>query len=430
MAKVFRRTISMDNIAMPTAPSQSDVPVYRNPRRDDLHDEQSLMDRTSIAPSNNYEPTDNFPLGPSKATEPFFHQRPKERNGTRRSTISILPFDGKDEKLSINDFFILYERMANANSWAPHEKFDQLFWNLKGEPQRVCDELLKEDIKDFEVLKQELIKRFGKKFTSTHDVNRMINRKFNREMETLDDYFTDKIWSIVNFEPTMSTKAKRGLIIDGLDSFPELMHEALKEERIHSDQPLEDLRDTLNFLIKVMDQTRPVQSREKKVRFDNRPITRDSFESNRGRASYQRSPILNSNNSQQRNRSVSFNQMDIGFNPNHRNNGWTNINGRNSNSNFQRSDYNRNNRSSYYNSNGSNNGSGNENRNDNRRESRVFDNPIRRQFPERTPSTNSNRPNTGGMNGPKGVCFECNQPGHYRYNCPKLAQQKEASKNL
>lgn len=142
----------MDNIAMPSTVARANGPVYRNPLRNDLHDEQTLMDRTSIPRSNTYESTDNFPMCANTSTRHMRQPNQYGMDGTRRSTITIPPYDGKDEKVSVSDFFRLYERMSNANQWDSSDRFNLLYFNLIEEPQRYCDTLLKDGYSNYEAL--------------------------------------------------------------------------------------------------------------------------------------------------------------------------------------------------------------------------------------------------------------------------------------
>lgn len=78
----------------------------------------------------------------------------------------------------------------------------------------------------------------------------MYNRKFNINSESFDEYFADKVWLINNFEPTMSIRSKRCLIINGLENV--IAKEVMVAERENSDKPLEELKETIDYMIRMM----------------------------------------------------------------------------------------------------------------------------------------------------------------------------------
>src|SRR5437868_14293057 len=104
---MLRKSWSLENI-----PMASNSPIYRNPRRDELADAQSLLDRTTIGESVNYEVLGSKSEIPSIELESNLHRRTQRAS---RPTIYIKAYDAIDDKITINEFFEDYERMSKAN---------------------------------------------------------------------------------------------------------------------------------------------------------------------------------------------------------------------------------------------------------------------------------------------------------------------------
>ena len=221
---------------------QENNQIYRNPEREDLSENQSLIDRMSRANiSDNYEGTSNVnAFGESSAQVPPERGIIKPVLKPHKSVVHIDKFDNLNTRETINNWFKKYELMSEANNWDEVTRKNQLLFHLLFEPNRYCFELLDKNIHIcYCELKDKIIDRFTVK-DSGSDFRELLNRKFMNE-ENLSSYWSDKIELIDRVDKTMSFECKCELLIEGLDEEEELYRDVRKFKELREPKTLDDL---------------------------------------------------------------------------------------------------------------------------------------------------------------------------------------------
>jgi hypothetical protein len=392
MAKDLKRTISLSDLGR--ALTEPLVPLYRNPRRDNVDDDRSLLDRTSDGHSGRYEAETQI-LEPSAPMLPERNVNTHNKiNKPNKVVVTIMPYDGTNEGESISDWFTKYELMAETNSWFPDTMKDMLYFNLDKEPNRYCFQLKSENRGiTYAQLRGKLIDRFTTRFDNPLNFHNLTHRKLKKG-EPLLTYWNDKVDLIRKVDRDMNFASKMNHIIDGLDY--ELYKEVLKFTNINPPHNLDDLFHIINNLYQI-DKSSKNQKEltQRTVRFDDRPMRRnDNF--NR---------FGNNRN---------FRDSRTYYPREERRQPYNRDYGRNDDRRF----------GSNYNS------SGNVGRNERRNQGfneRNSDNNSRDRSKERMTSQQSGQNQTvpkytrTPTAGP--ICFFCNKPGHVQYNCPVKKSQ-------
>ena len=390
MSKELRRVVSSSDIVRDTMDDTSTV--YRAPIRDALGEDQSILDRSSIANGLylNYDKTrdvvtptapavesmtesfNKFDIGIHPSTgavqkrENSFHNKPS------RVTVYINQFEDGDDKESIDTWMEKFELMAETNGWTEENKRNYLMFNLGEDAFRYVIDLKREnDEITFDQIKQKLKDRFQRKFSSSIDYYNMSRRRFKKG-ERFITYWNDKIDLMRRVDPNMSFYSKRNHIIDSLDY--ELFGEVLKYTHLNEPSNMDELFHVINNLnqIEISSKTQR-ELNQRSVRFDDKP-----FQNNR---QYNRN---NGNNDNFHNRR-----------PFNRPNNFRNNYDRRNETQQRQTEYKR------------------YDRRPNRPESSQLSIEGRNSSKER-----NEKPNYSRSPENKPICFVCNKPGHLSYSCP------------
>ena len=434
MSKPIRRSLSMEDInANPSAP------IYRNPLRDELAEDQSILDRSSLGQSVRYEVEENPNNENNKERPPQLPQRnntiiDRINNKPNRPAIAIEPYDIYNKCESLVNWFKNYERTAAANHWSEEDKASRLYFSMTSESRDFFEEIFDEEDKSYSELKDLILQKCRCDLMSELDLQNLNNRKYREgkgnEKEPFEKYFAEKKILLNIFDEDMPFKRQKQYIILGL---PEPIRFSV-QLGMRKDPPknLTELKEHIKFVISVM----PVESKENKtVRFDLNSQPRRNFSNSR--AGYSRFP---SDNDYRQNQFGQSSQNNRSFGQNIRSFGNNNFNNQNRFNNHFRNDSNR-----YFNSNPPNRNNnryyeGKENnpngfvrngiyRDNSQPNSNISrnennfnrNNPIVRRNDNNGQDTNSKdnvRPTY--QRTPEGIpiCYVCNEAGHTSYKCP------------
>ena len=367
------RTVSLDNI--PSAPSGQSI--YRNPRLDEFGN-HSVFDRQSPPHFNLYENPD-IQLHHPQSQDIMVNSKGTNYR-TSLPVVHLEPFDGKNDKISVEEWFLMLKLMGEANRIPEDEMGKRLPFYFRGGPLKICMDLIKDGITDLTRHKTEICRIYGKHSPSPTDLQTLNNCKYDSSKETVREYIDKMEENCRKVDPNMSLPTKRLYCIEGFG--PKVKQQAyLEEDELARNKPLQQLSDRLTIISQVYEPKETV----KKVRFlPSNFSRRESQNWNSGRTSY---PSTNSNwNNTRRN--------NTGWNSNRRESGF----------------YSRNNSPI-----------------------RTYDGPSKNQGSEENLSNQTmvKVPNNSsqGPSLPARVCYGCGEPGHYKYNCPKRQSTNNQAKN-
>lgn len=406
MTHELRRTLSFSDIGRTSA--EPTAPIYRNPDRD--ADERSLIDRTSENTSVRYE------------SEPKAEQR-RELPNPRRDNLNlqmatltvkpnkvavfITPFDGTNDRETIQDWFAKFDIMAETNAWPEEYKKNMLLFNLEQEPYRYCFELKTEN-KDitYDEMKRKIVDRFTNYFNTPITFHNLTNRKLKRG-EPFLSYWADKVELMRRFDPKMSLISKMNHVIDGLDA--DLYREVLKSNQMNPPITMDDLFHKINSLYQIEQSTRSQRELSRKsVRFEE-PPQNQRFDRRDNRFGFGNSRAFHPNR------------------PENRNNYQNRSNWRDGNQRYSDNprNYSRDNQRGF--NNAANRGNA---RNFATNSNRNVDDRIRGR-PNDKPTSNSDDNKNRYTRSPEGapICFNCGKAGHVQYSCPEKKKEKRQSEN-
>ena len=433
----LRKTRSFENLTDPTEQEQG---IYRNPERERLQEDQSLIDRMSMAAiSNKYESGQQSGT-PIEPTAPVLPERNEIKGAIKpnKFVVAIVPFDGVDPKESVEDWFFRYEFACLTNNWDTNLKRNYLLFHLKLEPYRYCFQIWREnpDISYLQ-LKEKLIQRFTQEYDPTLFTE--LNNRQLKKQDNLQEYWSDKLELINKVDPRMSFQCKCNYLIDGLSY--KLYEDVLKFNTMNKPTNVEELFKNVKKLYDIERSSR--EKREYKpnqVKFEEKFPSKKSWEGKTNypkgspgmsnpRAFWTTNPKLatgnlwhNSGNKYnlgkaekepyQQNYGGPPNQKynpnpNPNYNPNYKPNYKTNYSpNQNPNYNPNKPNYNPN----YKSNNNSNYNPG---------------------FPGNAPG----RPQSPKVHKPKytpdgtPICFICGEPGHMTYSCPQKKEEKPENLN-
>ena len=416
----LRRTRSVDNLVNFDENNQ----IYRNPDREDLPEDQSLLDRSSLAAVSNRYETGNNTQTMREYIPPILPERNEFRKLTKpnKVVVQIQKFDGQDDKDTIKKWFKRYDLMALTNNWDENIKRNQLLFNLKMEPERYCFDLITEnpDI-CYNELKEKMCNLFTNTENSSTDFQDLLDRKLRRG-ENLHTYWCDKLELINKVDPDMNFKLKSDHIISGLDS--DLYKDVRRIKNITPPNCLEQLFKIMRDQYEINRSAKSQKEmNQKTVRFEEKKPWRNEREQKwQGRTSF---PGNNRNyqrndNRGNYNRNENRGNFNRGFN-NGRQNEWHNSNQVQTDfvsSGSQNLDNSGNYRTDLKPRNYNNRFSTPPNninpRNNYSRPSQdvrqTVNQPSRPKRPSHTPSGDP-------------ICFNCNKPGHMSFSCPEKRSQ-------
>lgn len=362
------RTVSLDNI--PSAPSGQSI--YRNPRLDEFGN-QSVFDRQSPPHFNLYENPDIQP--PNTSNDLILNPEFNSKGTSFRASLPVVhlePFDGKSDKVSVEEWFLMLRLMGEANRIPEEELGKRLPFYFRGGPLKICMDLIKEGVTDLSRHETEICRIYGKNCPSPTDLQTLNNCKFDPSKETVREFIDKMEEYCKRVDPKMSLPTKRLYCIEGFS--PKVKQQAyLEEDELARNKPLQQLCDRLTIICQVYE---PKDSIKKSVRFLPPNLSRREHQNwNSGRTSYPRN--------------------NTGWNSNRRESG-------------------------FYSRNSS----------PNRSNDRSNKNPEKSEesWPNQTMVKVPNNSNQGPTL-PTRVCYNCGEPGHYRYNCPKRQTNSNQAKN-
>jgi hypothetical protein len=360
----LRKTLSFSDLNVRS--EQPSAPIYRNPERDVLDDDNSVFNRSYLSRSDQYEMepngttqvSRNLPERPSILTN-------NDETKPRQMLIRIEPFSLRSN-IFFDDWIERFEVMSDTNGWSRKKRRDQLPFMLTDEAQNYVFEVLQEDrCISYETLKQKLSKRFN------NNHNRVLNNKIMKDRKKLPNeplfvYWDQKLNLIKKANKNMAMEDKFNELIEGLPG--DLLSDVMKAITLRKPRSLDDLYNLINEFDQIYVSTKVLKSNGPKyVRFEE-----------------------------------GYNPRRFPSGTNNRNNSWNNKAN-------PRYDMSRNweNRSR---------NQGNNFRKDFKQEGNKASNL----------SVNTKPKESYSRLGPK--CFECGQIGHYKNSCPKLRKSNSNTK--
>ena len=433
----LRRSKSFENISELNA--QPSAPVYRDPRRDLLGDDQSLMDRSTMtetyepAQSNDYQET--APPIPARSYDRFAKEKP------HRIAALIEPYKGLFDKRTANEWFKEYDRMAFANNWDPPYKARQVYFWLSNEPQRECATIIDKnpDI-TYDALRLQLEKCFPDDVSALSHFDNLQDRKLKKSEPVLV-YFCDKMVLINKYNNAMPFELVRDWILSGLTADFRLDLSRVIGADTSKLDSLEKLRTALKETEKWRTQTRLLRP-EKGVEIDDKPSNYpkdaplDGFNNNK-RVNFRKITKFNGF----RNQNVDFRRNG---NPNNFNRFSSSDRNGDRNSNNDRWNDQRNWRSNERNTSSERNRKwtetrqqptsnikdvrsvaieGNDPRKNKKMDTRISNSNPPLNMTSQTPNRIERPKYSRGPNG-EPICWDCSQIGHTRWSCPKRRQTK------
>ena len=435
----LRRTKSFENVSnsnpTPTAA------IYRDPRRDALGDDQSLLDRSTMTQTMTYEPSPHEEYQEPPAL-PLRNYDQTSREKPHRIAALIEPYRGLFDKRTAEEWFKEFDRMAFANHWTPEYKARQVYFWLADEPKRECANIIDKtpDIK-YDELRAKLQKAFPDDVSTLNHFDNLQERKLKKNEPVLV-YFCDKMLLVNKYNQEMPFELVRDWVLSGLSADFRLdLCRVFGADTTKLDS-IEKLRTALKETEKWRTQTRllrpeksveleidqgsypkdaPFRGRQNNNGFNVRKITR--FNSNQSDPAQTGNSRNRFGNQRERPEAERDRQWQPERNGNRKTRKNFGFNGR--------EDWNERDR--------------NINTNPNIRELRsvaIEGNDPRKNKKVDTRIPNSNPPqsndysqrNGQGMRprysrGPNGepICFECNALGHTSWYCPKKRQTKPKS---
>ena len=210
----LRRTKSFENI------SNADVPpsasIYRDPRRDALGDDQSLLDRSTMTQTTNYEPSPTEEYQTPPPPLPVRNYEPASREKPHRIAALIEPYRGLFDKRTAIEWFKDYDRMSFANNWTTEYKARQVYFWLADEPKRECADIIDKhpDIQ-YDDLRVRLERAFPDDVSTLSHFDNLQERKLKKNEPVLV-YFCDKMLLINKYKREMPFELIRDWVLSGL----------------------------------------------------------------------------------------------------------------------------------------------------------------------------------------------------------------------
>lgn len=273
----LKKAKSFENMQDSAADAAS---VYRNPARDELGDEQSLLDRNSFAASTRYE-GDNYPdnLDQINTNMPPMPRRERvtiQRGAAlkpNRYAVYIEKYDGLDEVESFDEWIIKYELMADSNNWNDELKKKYLVFNMEKAPYDYCLHILSENPTiTYTDLKTKLADLLVNKFNAPIHFHNLSNLKFNRGDNFLA-FWSNKLALLKRVDKNMSFESQQNMIIDSL--YPELYKDVLKNNSMNKPKNLEDLFHAINNMYQIEISSKNQKDiNQKTVRFEESTLTK------------------------------------------------------------------------------------------------------------------------------------------------------------
>lgn len=212
-----RRTKSFENISNMNVSEL--IPIYRDPRRDLLGENQSLMDHSTTQtvnygpiPSEVYEEPLTIHQLPMRNADLTRHEKP------HRIAALIEPYQGFFDKRTAREWFREYDRMAFANHWTSDYKAKQVYFWLEDEARRECGSIIDQfpDI-EYEDLRGRLEKIFPDDVSTLSHFENLQQRKLKKN-EPVFVYFYDKMSLINKYNNKLPWELVRDFIVSGLSS--------------------------------------------------------------------------------------------------------------------------------------------------------------------------------------------------------------------
>ena len=436
----LRRTKSFENLSNSTV--QPSAPIYRDPRRDELGDAQSLMDRSTMTQTMTYEPSPTEELRDPPPPLPARNYDQTSREKPHRIAALIEPYRGLFDKRTAIEWFKDYDRMAYANHWTPEYKARQVYFWLADEPKRECASIIDKspEIK-YEDLRARLEKAFPDDVSTLSHFDNLQDRKLKKNEPVLV-YFCDKMLLINKYNREMPFELIRDWVLSGLSpDFRLDLCRVFGADTTKLDS-IEKLRTALKETEKWRVQTRLLRPEKTvEIEIENGSYPKDApfrgRQMNNG-VNFRKMTRFNSN---QRNNVKDRESIRPGYNvtfeprqqrkpPNNnwqRPNNWNRANERKALTNNERENW--------------NNGGRNPNPNKNVKEVRSVaiegNDPRKKKIDTRINDSNPSQdfnegPHRGQESRPKysrapngdPICFVCNLVGHTSWFCPKRRQNK------
>ena len=427
----LRRSKSFENIS--EANAQPSAPIYRDPRRDILGDDQSLLDRSIMTQTTAYEAEPNnyqepSPPLPTRSYDRFAREKP------HRIAAHIQPYKGLFDKRSAQEWFQEFDRMAFANHWDPPYKARQVYFWLSNEPQRECGNIIDKnpDI-SYDALRMQLEKSFPDDVSALSHFDNLQERKL-KKTEPILVYFCEKMELIKKYNRDMPYELVRDWILSGLSADFRLDLSRVIGADTNKLDSIEKLRTALKETEKWRTQTRllkPEKAVEVTTLPSKYPKDAPSFNSNGRRVNFRNMSKFGGIRNQgdfRRN----FRNDAMGFNGNEK---WVGQTGNwqpNERRNFndQSKRWNEDNRHPQSTQDVKEVRSvsieGNDPRKVKKLDTRINNSNPQPKFLNEDRSTGDRPKYSRGPNG-EPICFDCNEIGHTRWFCPKRRQTKPKS---
>lgn len=209
---MLRRTVSFEDLE--TRANEPSAPVYRNPDRDLMSDEQSLLDRLSLDNQPKLQRQNNqFEPAPS-----YSQQVPATREITATIVNGEEPFMKFDGTCTIpvKDWLFRFEYKNNIKNLSEDTKKNKLIRSLGGDAENYIFRALKDDPEiSYEDLKKTLIEGFTSQYEPTVCFYKLVDKNWKKG-DTLFTYWNDKLSLMEKCDPNFSFTTKKNLLIMGL----------------------------------------------------------------------------------------------------------------------------------------------------------------------------------------------------------------------
>ncbi len=259
----LKRTVSYTDLA--EANVQPSAPLYRNPDRDALGDDQSILDRSTFNPPSR--------IGNANHEEVPIRQNSFNRDVVKNSKpqtpmIRIRKFLGDNDEDAVDEWFKKYELYAKTMNWnTENDKLKYLWTNLENGALEYYYELDEDpNVETYNEMKRRMINRFSNKFNSPLNHKEMVNRRYKKQ-ESINTYLYDKMKLINKADATMSFSAQMNHILEGLDA--DLFGEVMKYIHINPVNNKEELYQAINTMYQIEEAKYNHKRNNRQVNFDD-----------------------------------------------------------------------------------------------------------------------------------------------------------------
>ena len=378
---MIRRTVSFEDLHNHS--TEPTAPIYRNPERDQMSDDQSLLDHLSL--DNTMKFNRSIPQ-----TETNNQRTPTSTPREITATLinneeDVMKFGSPKCNIPINDWIFRFEYKNNIKNFPEGIKRNKLINMLSGDAESYVFRCLKDDPNlSYEEIKKLLIEGFTSQFEPTVCFYKLVDNNWKKG-DSLWSYWNEKLSLMEKCDPNFTFTTKKNLLIMGL---PRALRQMVNAQILLNDPKcLNSLYQIIEAMYTIMcdGEQKAKQNVNNPKPFSKVEKSNDNFQKNK-------------NQYQQGNRGF---QRPVQQNrPNFNKNSGNNYN-RNPNQYRNQNNYSNNNASNANNSNNQNDRNKNNNRGNNQ------------QFKSNFKWSEDGRP----------ICGQCSEVGHMKRECPQNNQE-------